>query len=935
MQTKDIVNWLCDPGVIKINRLDAHSDHIFYDSAGSMNADNRTLYKSLNGQWKFKYAKNLNAAPSNFYKEDFDVTAFDDISVPSHIEMQGYDQIHYVNTMYPWDGKTFMRPPQVDMDNNPVLSYVTYFDMPQNFVNKAVCIEFAGVEQAFCVWLNGEFVGYAEDTFTPSHFDLTKYIKPQNNKLCVQVYKRACTAWLEDQDFFRFSGIFRGVTLYAKPAVHIEDLWVQPQVNSDLKSGLLDVKVKVSGTNAPNILLQLFDAQNTLVIEETPAFKFERQNKVDSAENDIEYYTCEPIALSNINLWQAGDAYLYSLVLTVKDENGNATEFIKQPTGFRLFEIKNKVMYLNGERLIINGVNRHEWNPSKGRAIDESDMLADLEVILKNNINAVRTSHYPNQSLWYKLCDEAGLAVMDEANLETHGSWQKMGKLEPSWSVPGDYPMWKDSVIDRAVSMFERDKNHASILWWSCGNEAYTGENILAMANYFRRKDKSRVVHYEGCFWNRDYCHISDVESRMYAHPHEIEEYLTTDGSKPFMLCEYMHNMGNSIGGMESYINLIDKYDSYQGGFIWDYMDQAIYADINGKKVLCYGGDFADRPTDYNFSGNGIVFANRTEKPAMQEVKYWYMPKQQRQKQDEINSALIQESENTFVPRTDKQFEIVRGDINLGVKGDGFEMMFSLVSGGLTSLKYDGYEWIYRAPKPTYHRAPTENDSANGFLQSAALWKAADLYQHHIDVKIDDSIQGQVSITYTFNTLVGTQTFVTYTAYSDGTIKVSANLKGMEGLPDLSQFGMQFATQHKVKNYTYTGFSGETYPDRYKGGKYGTHTCDVSLPDYLVPQECGLHSFSKKFTIAAMGGPQKLHFIAANSNFHFSVLPNSSHELENATHKHELPCHARSFVRVLSHMRGVGGIDSWGADVESAYHISAQSDLILEFYIKR
>ncbi len=934
MKKLDIANWLSDPTVIKVNRLDAHSDHVFYDNLQNMESDNRTLYKNLNGQWKFNYSKNLNEAPIDFYKNDYDVTSFDVINVPGHIEMQGYDQIHYVNTMYPWDGKAFLRPPQVDMENNPVLSYVTYFDIPQNFTDKAICIEFAGVEQAFSLWLNGEFVGYAEDTFTPSHFDLSQHIKPKSNKLCVQVYKRACTAWLEDQDFFRFSGIFRDVTLYAKPKVHVEDLWIVPHVNDDLKTGELSVKVKMSGTNAPNILLQLFNAQGKIVVEETPTFKFETQEKTDSVENSIEYYVCGPISINDLNLWQQGNAYLYNLVLTVKDENGVATEFISQPTGFRRFEIKNKVMYLNGERLIINGVNRHEWHPSKGRAINKSDMLADLEVIRKNNINAVRTSHYPNQSLWYKLCDEAGLAVMDEANLETHGSWQKMGKLEPSWSVPGDYPMWRDSVIDRAVSMFERDKNHASILWWSCGNEAYAGENILAMANYFRRKDSSRVVHYEGCFWNRDYCHISDVESRMYAYPHEIEEYLNTDGSKPFMLCEYMHNMGNSIGGMESYINLLDKYQSYQGGFIWDYMDQAIYAEINGKKVLCYGGDFADRPTDYNFSGNGIVFADRTEKPAMQEVRYWYMPKQQRQRQDEENGKLIALNENTFTPRTDMPFEVIKGDINLGVRGNNFEMLFSYVSGGPTSLKYDGYEWIYRAPKPTYHRAPTENDSANGFLQRSAMWKAADLYGHHENVSVDDSEKGKVSITYPFNTLFGTQTFVTYTVFSDGTIKVSTNLKGQQGLPDLAQFGMQFITQQKVKNYTYTGFSGETYPDRYKGGIYGNHTCDVCLPNYLVPQECGLHAFSKKFTLTAYNSPHKLNFIAKNDNFHFSVLPNSHHELENATHKHELPHQPHSFIRVLSHMRGVGGIDSWGADVESAYHLSAQSDLTLEFYIK-
>ncbi len=933
MDKQKIQNWINDLTVFQINRINAHSDHVFYENIEDLNAQNKTLYKSLNGYWKMNFSENLQIAPDSFYKIDSDVSNFDDVIVPAHVEMQGCDKIHYVNVMYPWDGKTFLRPPVVDMIDNPVLSYVKYFDLPKNFADKKTCINFEGIEQAFCVWLNGEFIGYSEDSFTPSHFDLSKFVKEKSNKLCVQVYKRSSAAWLEDQDFFRFSGIFRNVTIYAKPKVHIEDLWIKQNVNEDFSTGSLSVNVKISGINKPNLTLELYDNSQNLLFNQTPEFTYVEKTKIEKSENDIAYYSCLPIQLSNLKLWSTKAPNLYKLIIIVKDENGNACEYISQKIGFRRFEIKNKVMLLNGERLIINGVNRHEWHPRKGRAIDESDMLKDIEIFKANNINAVRTSHYPNQSLWYELCDEAGIMVMDETNLESHGTWQKLGVTEPSWNVPGDLPEWRDNVVDRAVSMFERDKNHASILWWSCGNESYAGECILAMANFFRAKDSSRIVHYEGAYWRQDYRHITDVESRMYAYPKEIEEYMQGDFDKPYLLCEYMHNMGNSIGGMESYINLLDKYESYQGGFIWDYIDQAVYTKKGEKEVLCYGGDFADRPSDYNFSGNGIVFADRTPKPAMQEVRYWYSTKEERAIHDSKNANAITNLQNDIIINNKQSFKVIHGDFNVGVKGQNFEFIFSLVEGGPVSIKYKDYEWIYRAAKPTYHRAPTENDTANGFLQKSAIWKTADLYQKFIDVKIDETIKNEVSITYIYDTLTSAKTHVKYTVYCDGTIKVTLSLSPENKLPQLSVFGLQFATQEKISNYSYTGYSGETYTDRYKSGEFAVHSYKVEMPDYLVPQECACHVYSKNFMLKA-DATHTLKFYAANEYFHFSVLDNSAHELENAMHKYELPNAERTFVRVMSKMRGVGGINTWGADVEEAYHIDANDDINLEFYIK-
>ena len=295
--------------------------------------------------------------------------------------------------------------------------------------------------------------------------------------------------------------------------------------------------------------------------------------------------------------------------------------------GFRRIEIRDQVILLNGKRLIINGVNRHEWNARTGRVIGMEDMIRDMEILKANHINSVRTCHYPDQIPWYYMCDSCGIYLMAETNLESHGSWQKMGAVEPSWNVPGSLPQWREAVMDRARSNFEVFKNHTSVLFWSLGNESYAGDNLLEMHRFFKEADPGRPVHYEGVFHNRAYeDEISDMESQMYAPPERVEAYLRNRPKKPFILCEYMHDMGNSLGGLKSYMDLLDRYEMYQGGYIWDFIDQALFVkdEATGREVLRYGGDFDDRPSDYEFSGNGIVFADRTPKPAMQEVRYYY-----------------------------------------------------------------------------------------------------------------------------------------------------------------------------------------------------------------------------------------------------------------------------------------------------------------------
>lgn len=914
------LNWLTDPTVFRVNRLDAHSDHVCYASAEELARGTTSLRQSLDGPWRFAWNPNPARRPGDFWQADFDDSGFSSIHVPGHMELQGFGKIQYINTLYPWDGHARLRPPQIDWDNTAVGSYVKVFDLQPGLRGKRVCISFQGVEQAFYVWLNGSFVGYAEDCFTPSDFDLTPYLREEKNRLCVEVYQHSSAAWLEDQDFFRFSGIFRSVYLYAKPWVHVDDLWLQTALKEDNATGTLKLRLLLSGeADSTRIHCHVTDKAQAVLLDETLSLR-----------SDGRYLRSRELVFPNITPWCHEAPELYRVTLTVFAASGEIAEVIPYDIGFRRFELKDGVMLLNGKRLVIRGVNRHEWNPGTGRAIGLKDMERAMATFCRNNINAVRTCHYPNQTPWYSMCDQNGIYMMDETNLESHGSWQKLGSVEPSWNVPGSLPEWRDCVLDRAMSMFQRDKNHVSILFWSCGNESYAGEDILAMADYFRAQDSSRLVHYEGVFHNREFDAISDVESRMYAAPGDIRAYLESHPQKPFLLCEYMHDMGNSLGGMESYIRLEEEFPQYQGGFIWDYMDQALWhKSAGGERVLGYGGDFDDRQTDYAFSGNGIVFADGTEKPAMQEVRYWYAQAEERAARNAANAAAaaaVRPQERA--PR--QPLKIVHGDGALGVSGENFEVLFSYPEGGPVSLVREGQQWLWRAPRPAFWRAPTENDLGNGFAASSSIWAAVDGWQKCAGIRLLEETEDRVSIRYTFTApaMPGLKTEVTYTVDGDR-MDVNVHYFGGAGRPQLPLFGLRFATPAPVEQVEWTGLSGETYPDRKKGGIFGKHSETPHIPGYLVPQECGCHMDTHQTALHLSNHVLTLE--KTDKPYAFSAIPYTPQQLSEAAHGYELPTPCRTVITVCGAMRGVGGINSWGADVEEGYHVASDRDISFSF----
>lgn len=993
------LSWLEDPEVFAVNRIPAHSDHTYFEKE----TEERPLRQCLNGSWLFSYAKNPSMRVERFYEDSYDCSGFDTIQVPGHLETQGYGRNQYINTMYPWDGEEFLRPPMVSKRNNPVGSYVKYFTLEEQMKGKRTFISFQGVETAFYVWLNGTFIGYSEDSFTPAEFELTETLREGENKLAVEVYKRSSASWLEDQDFFRFSGIFRDVFLYSIPRVHVRDIFVKAGLTDSYQEGTLEIRAELIGDI------------DDVTIEASLRDGDEKEIWNGNAEGKEEvFFKASGLAVLP---WSAEEPRLYRLYLYVKNEEGQILEFIPQKVGFRRFEMKDRIMCLNGKRILFKGVNRHEFDPVRGRAITREDMLWDIRFMKQHNINAVRTSHYPNQTLWYELCDEYGIYLIDETNLESHGSWQKLGEVEPSWNVPGDRPEWKAAVLDRASSMFERDKNHPSVLIWSCGNESYAGTDIEAMSEYFHEKDDSRLVHYEGVFWNRKYDHISDMESRMYAKPAEIEEYLENDPKKPYISCEYMHSMGNSTGGMKLYTDLEKKYPLYQGGFIWDYIDQSLYR-VNelGERVLTYGGDHDERATDYEFCGNGIVYADRKASPKAQEVKALYAdiklePDEKGVKiindslfvstgryvlayrllkedrclyEAETETDVAPESEayvnltypelpgtgefiyevslrlkddtlwakagheisfGQYVKKTaDKAeektypLEIIRGDVNIGVRGRGFTAMFSKAEGGIASLCYDGVEYITRTPKLTFWRALTDNDRGAKTGFDAAQWMTAGLFYKLTDVDVQEQ-KDQVCVTfeYLLPTVPQTKAYVSYRVTGDGKIHVHALYKGTDGLPEMPAFGMDMKLKARYDRVRYYGRGPEeNYLDRREGARLGVYSYQAAdnLSAYLFPQECGNRMDVRWVEVTDADG-QGLRFETEGVPFENSVLPCSAYELEAATHREELPKAHYSWVRILESQMGVGGDDSWGAPVHEEYRLSSDIDRNIKFTIQK
>lgn len=1002
-----------NPEFFSDNKLSPHSDHVHYASwqeyeraermGENLGKTEGSSYRLLlDGIWKFHYARNLSQAIPEFEKVEYNCKNWEDIRVPAHIQLEGYDIPQYANVQYPWDGREEIWTEDIPVEFNPVASYVKYFTLPENFAGKKLFISFQGVESGMALWLNGHYVGYSENSFSPSEFELTPYLQNGENKLAVQVYKWTSSSWCEDQDFYRFSGIFRSVYLYTIPEVHLYDMKVEAPVAENLQEAKLKLDLIATATGKIDILL-LKDGAEILKAQEDL-----------SSECEFSYTIKNPV------LWSAETPELYELRITVRNQDGQMQEVIAQKVGFRRFEMKSNIMCINGKRIVFKGVNRHEFSSKTGRVVSREELIQDIVTMKKNNINAIRTSHYPNESMIYSLCDRYGLYLIAECNLESHGSWDPYmrGEMQREKIVPGDNEKWLQMMLGRVNDCYQRDKNHPSILIWSCGNESFGGKVIYEMSKKFHELDKNRLVHYEGIFHDRSYNDTSDMESQMYSSAASIEKFLEEHQEKPFICCEYVHAMGNSCGGMHKYTDLTDTQPLYQGGFIWDYIDQSIQKKNRyGEVFQAYGGDFGERPTDYNFSGNGIVYGNRMESPKMQEIKYNYQnisveidDKKIKIKNknlflntNEYECAAILEREGReiehIILETDvaplemkeyampfaiekdaeyavtvsfrlkknmiwanaghevafgqqvfvkahefvgekKEFKVIHGKLNIGVKGEAFDVLFSKTHGGLVSYRYAGKEMIESIPMPNFWRAPIDNDMGSNAPAIYGQWKIASLYVTHktvgtwkeIPLKVEEDAD-TVTVTYQYYlpTEPAAACEVSYKVYGDGTIVTRLSYEPVEGLPDMPEFGMMLTLNADYQNVEWYGLGkADTYADRKHGGKLGIYRNKVAdnMAKYLVPQECGNKEDVRWAKVTDDRGRGMLF---SAEKMCFSALPYTPHQLENAMHEYELPPVHHTIVRVAKAQMGLGGDDSWGAVVHPEYHIDISKKIEFSF----
>ena len=915
--------------------------------------------KSLNGLWNIKVYDNPSKVPLSLINGDTNGVNFDYISVPSHIQMEGFDTPQYVNTQYPWDGKELLIPPKIPQLDNKVAVYKKSFVLEKSQLKKKIFLNFEGVESSLALFINGVFIGYKEDSFTPSHFLIDGKIREGENEILALVTHYCSGSWFEDQDFWRFSGIFRSVDLVFHENSYIEDIKVESKVSEDLSTGELDVTVKIRGKGEIEYFLE--------------------KKKVSL-----------PYTLEDVELWSSENPKLYNFEINLKVE-GKIIEKCKVKVGFRKIEIKNGILRINGKPLIFYGVNRHEFFSTKGRALNEEDIYKDLMVIKKNNFNSIRCSHYPNQSCFYRMCDEIGLYVIDETNIETHGTWEFSSEEKRRENAyPGCHEEYLPMLIQRAKSMYERDKNHPCIVSWSCGNESYDGSVILEISKYFKKMDSTRFVHYESVSFDSPYSEISDVESQMYTKPGDIAKFLLSHKEKPFMLCEYSHSMGNSTGGLTLYSELEKKFPNYQGGFIWDYRDQNL--NLDGKSFLRSGMDFK-YPTDYDFCSNGLLYGDSfksdklnavkaefsrivfslTDEGILIENKYsfrsteditirrridlegetvykdflnksidacssylWSFNKVMKEgtqilyiwafdlRNDyEISRKSFVIEEKPFLNRGHLLTNIITGNRNFGCVINDSQVLINTLTGMPDAICDKERNILHGSMKIETWRAPNNNEMANASTFRWMDFKIASMYQKAISCNYKDGkIRSQIQ-------LGKFVLFENICFYDDGSFDLE--LEPFEIESDLPCFGITFPLDKKYDRIHYLGnINGEAYADRKQACVIGYAEENVAsqMRPYIKPQECANKTDLRFLEILDEEGHGLR--ITSSTFFEASVLKNNPHEIEDARHIDDLAFHEYNTVRILHGSCGVGGDDSWGAPCHKRflYHLPKEKWIV-------
>lgn len=947
---------LADPRVFALGRLPAHSSHRFCFGSGE------SCELPLDGMWDFRWAP----------RPDGDFTPWTQIRVPGHIQLQGgpgypFGTPQYVNKQYPWDGHEAIRPGQIPRRWNPTGEYRRTFVLPETW--QRCRIRFEGADSALALWCNGVFAGYSESSFDTAEFDLTELVHPGENELVARVYRFCSGSWLEDQDFWRMSGLFRPVTLFTTPDAHLVDIRVQTALNAD-GSAAVQADCRLENAGAAAALRLTLDGHSW---------------QLPAGET-----VCVKAGIDHPRLWSAETPHLYPLCVELLDTDGNVIERSSLDIGVREFGIRDGVMTLNGKRIVFKGVDRHEWSAEHGRAVTYEETEWDIINLKRHNVNAIRTSHYPNRNFLYDLCDRYGLYVIDETNLETHGSWEKPDGIHPDdRTLPDGHPEWRDAVLARAQAMYERDKNHACVLIWSCGNESFGGETLKAVHDLLRAKDPGRLVHYEGISHDRRFNDTSDMESQMYPSAAQVREFLAEHRDKPMILCEYGHAMGNSCGALEEYTELAWQEPLYQGGFLWEYMDHSLWRQLpDGRRVLAYGGDFGDRPHDGEFCADGLVTATRRNSAKMQAVRGVYQDfviqvdadgirlcnrclftdlnrfdlhvtlncNGEPRRSATLRQALAPGESCTLtlpvpLPQddglwtvdvavclrdatswADTGFVVAQGqgifdrrpavdsvpaddalfadcDFNYGVTNGDYGFIINRNSGRLISLRRRGVELLDGPAELNFWRAPTCNDDGAAMPFHFAKWAQAGRYAQADTV---ERVRGGVRVHYRLATAEQEGVEALWKFDNQGRCTVTLTWEG--GDAEIPEFGLLLPLTARLDRVSILGLGPEeTMPDRERGAMFGRWEYPVGKDEdiYMVPQENGAHTGVTQATLSGDGVPSLR--LSTTGEMILSAGHWTPNELENARHFWQLPPVTRTIVRCAAGMRGAGGDDSWGA----------------------
>lgn len=988
-----------DPAVNAINRLPMHSTLRAGESL------------SLDGMWRFHWARSASERPTDIHRIDYDDAAWGRMPVPGVWELNGYGDPVYVNVGYAWRGNFANRPPVVPDAENHVGSYRRTFDVPAAWAGKEVFLTIGSATSNVYVWINGRFVGYSEDSKLPAEFDVTKFVKPGENLIALQIFRWSDGTYLEDQDFWRLSGIARGVELTARDKAHLRDVRITPSLDADYRDAQLRVEVETT-PHVKSVALTLLDAAGNTVAEQTLRPSKGMAGGISEVKNPAK--------------WSAETPNLYTLEIAVSDGR-KVTETVCQKVGFRSVEIKNAQLLVNGEPVLIKGVNRHEMDPLHGYAVSRERMEQDIRTMKELNINAVRTCHYPDDPVWYELCDRYGIYLVDEANVESHG----MGYDEKTLAAN---PIFAQAHLERNSRMVLRDKNHPSVIVWSMGNEAGMGPNFEACYRWIKAYDTSRPVHYERAFdySRRSDSPFTDIACPMYADYDWCRAYCEGNPTKPLIQCEYAHAMGNSMGGFSEYWDLVRKYPSYQGGFIWDFVDQGFARyEKDGRVSFCYGGDFNDYDaTDNSFNCNGVIAPDRTWHPHAYEVQrqyqnIWTAPVDLSKGLVEVYNEnfftglddyalewrLCREGEAlkagciealdvapqqrriyelgytaadfptdgeltldvTYVLKTRQPMLAVghvaargqfvlrgydfaanyglpasRGEVKITpwergtrIEGDDWQVMFGR-DGFPSRYEVNGQELLTTdgGLRPSFWRAPTENDLGAGLHRKYRVWKSPELNLKEFDAKVRDGV-AEVTGRYELPEVKGTLT-MTYRINGLGEMEIEESLKAgsAEKVSDLFRYGVAFTMPARYDRVVYYGRGAhENYADRLTSadlGRYAQRVVDQYHAEYVRPQESGAKSDLRWWSVEDSSGAGLT--ICSDAPFSASALPYTTGELDVTNfppqrHSGQLQAGGATFVHLDLRQMGLGCINSWGGMPLEKYRIP-YGDYTFRFLLK-